>query len=63
MKVFGWSPEFIDWELDGVQGFAYSNWARENEVSLWGGGEERKSPGYVKAEFNKLMKEYRESKK
>ena len=62
MRSFGFTPEFIDWELDGAQGWAYYNWARENAVSMMGGGIENKTPAYVKQEFEILMKQYRDSK-
>lgn len=62
MATYKWTPDFIDWELDGAQGWAYANWAVENENSVWGSGVERKSPGYVKQEFNKLMQQYHDAK-
>lgn len=62
MKEFGFTPEFIDWELDGAQGWAYFNWSRENESSAFGDRLENKSPAYVKQEFENLMRQYRESK-
>ena len=56
------SADFIDWELDGAQGWAYANWARENEASVWGDRLEKTSPGYVKQEYNNLMKEYHDGR-
>lgn len=63
MTAFGFSEEFVDWELDGLRGWAYHSWAKENEASIWGSNMERRSPGYVKREWNKLMKEYYDKKK
>lgn len=58
MKAYGFSPDFIDWELDGSQGWAYANWARQNEATMFGGGVENKSPGYIKQEWKRLMDQY-----
>lgn len=55
------TSDFIDWELDGAQGWAYYNWARENEVRFWGGGVKNVSPAYVKQEWLKLMDEWRKA--
>ena len=62
MKTYGYTGDFIDWELDGAQGWAESNWARENEASVWGDRLEKQTPGYVKQEYNKLMKEYHDGR-
>ena len=63
MKAFGWTEDHVDWELDGAQGWAYANWARENEACVWGSSERRRSPGYVKQEYDRLMKQYNDQKK
>ena len=52
------TADFIDWELDGAQGWAYANWARENEASIFGNSLTMKTPGYVKQEYNELMRQY-----
>lgn len=62
MQAFGMSADYVDWELDGAQGWAYANWARERERSVWGDSVVRKSPGYVKQEYNNLMEQYHDAK-
>ena len=55
MKAFGWTPDQIRKRIPGAQGWAYYNWARENEASVWGSNLERKSPGYVKQEYERIL--------
>ncbi len=53
MKTFpAMTEERIMWELDGDKGWAMYSWARENQASVWGSGERRTSPGYVKQQLN-----------
>lgn len=51
------TPEYIRTVLVGAHGWVYYNWAKENERDAWGALVERKSDGYVRQEFKRLMKE------
>jgi len=55
MKAYGWTPDFVRKGITGAQGWVYANWALENESSVWGGGLERKSDGYLKQEWKKRV--------
>ena len=48
--------DFVRKRLPSGQGWAYYAWAVENEASVWGGGVEKKSAGYVKQERQRLEK-------
>ena len=61
MEAYGWSADYVDWELDGAEGQAYCNWARENKSSFWGDKPRYKTEGYVKQEYQKLMQQYYDS--
>lgn len=63
MATFGWSADFIRKKLPGAQGWVYMNWARENDIGLFGSGEERKTPGYVAQERLKLKAEIENGKR
>ena len=54
MRTFGWTPDFVRKGITGAEGWIYYNWAMENEASIWGSGLDRRTPGYVKQEFEQL---------
>lgn len=56
MRSYQWKPDFVRYEITGAEGWVYYNWALENESSVWGSGLEKKSPGYLKQEINRLLK-------
>lgn len=62
MKAYGFASDYIDWELDGAHGWAYANWAVENEATVFGSSMEKKSDGYVRQEWKNLMEQYHGSK-
>ena len=51
-----WTLEYIRKRLHGGQGWAYYNWALENEVGISGGMLKRKTPGYVNQELWRMLK-------
>ena len=56
MKTYGWTADYVRFEVTGAEGWIYYNWATENEASVWGSGVVNKTPSYVKQEWLKLMK-------
>lgn len=54
MKSYGWSPDFVRRRLIGAQGWAYYNWALENEATVWGNGVERTTDGYIAQEIKRI---------
>jgi len=40
--------------LSGAKGWAYANWAREKQASMFGSEMVRRTPGYVKQEYEKI---------
>lgn len=56
MKEYGWKPDYIRLELSGAQGWVWYNWSIENESSLLGERLERKTPGYVAQERERLLR-------
>lgn len=51
------SLEFVRKRLTTAQGWAYYAWAVQNEASVWGGGLDFKSAGYVRQERERLERE------
>jgi hypothetical protein len=62
MKAYGWTADYIRFDLIGAQGWVYYNWALENEASVWGSSIRPASAGYVKQEWNKLMERHNNGK-
>lgn len=57
MRAYGWSEEYVRLKITGARGWIYANWARENENTVWGNSEARKSDGYVKQEYLKRVEQ------
>lgn len=55
MKVFGWTPDFISYEITGAEGWVYYNWAIEHEMTAFGPIFKATTAGYVKQEFEALL--------
>jgi hypothetical protein len=53
MKTFGWTPEYVLEDITGAHGWAYRNWALENEATMLGSAMERRTPGYVRQEIDR----------
>ena len=50
------TPDYIRWELNGAEGWAYYNWARQNKASVWGTGERLTTPGYMRQQIMETMR-------
>jgi len=59
MATFGWSRDHVMFEVPGAEGWVWYNWATENEATVWGQELERRSPGYVKREKERLLRQWR----
>ena len=57
MKAYGWTADYIRFEITGAEGWIYYNWAYENEASVWGSGV-RAVDGYVKQEWKQIIKSW-----
>ena len=58
MKTYGWTQDYVRKGLTGAQGWAFYNWALESEsrnAGVWGAVLDRKSPGYVKQEMQRML--------
>lgn len=58
MEAFGWTPEYVRWELNGAEGWVYYNWARQNKASVWGTNERMTGDGYLKQEIAAILKKH-----
>jgi hypothetical protein len=54
-KTYGWTDDYIRKGITGAKGWVYANWARENEMTVFGAIEERKSDGYVAQERRRIL--------
>lgn len=57
MEAYGWTPDYVRWDLNGAEGWVYYNWARQNKASVWGSNEKPVTDGYLKQEIRRIMKE------
>lgn len=48
--------------ITGAEGWAYYNWAVEDDAGFWGAKFERKTDSPVKQEYKKRLKRLREKK-
>jgi hypothetical protein len=51
MRCFGWSADYVRTKITSAQGWAYYNWAMENEMTAFGALYQRKTPGYIQQEI------------
>ena len=58
MSTYHWTPEYVRWELNAAEGWAYYNWARQNRASVWGSDEKTTSPGYLKQEIDSILRHH-----
>lgn len=56
MMAYGWTADYVRFELSGAQGWAYLAYAKEHMATVWGSGYSRSSPGYIKQEIERLLK-------
>lgn len=51
--------EFVQFDLTSSQGWAFYNWAVENEMTAFGVAVERDGDGYVAQERKKILEDHK----
>jgi len=62
MKSYGWTEHYVKFGIIGAKGWVFYNWARQNELSLFGSSERQTSKGYIAQEIDKIVARKNKSK-